>query len=103
MLRGFLGKKIGMSQIFRDDGRVVPVTVIEAGPCIVVQVKTQETDGYEAVQLRVAEDYIDRFGQLAQKTNTLVLPANVADVGSMLTLAMNIIKRQGPGGDRGAA
>ena len=51
MLQGFLGKKIGMSQIFRDDGRVVPVTVIEAGPCIVVQVKTKETDGYEAVQL----------------------------------------------------
>ncbi len=51
MLRGFLGKKVGMSQIFREDGRVVPVTVIEAGPCSVTQIKTQATDGYEAVQL----------------------------------------------------
>ena len=51
MLQGFLGKKIGMPQIFREDGKVVPVTVIEAGPCVVTQVKTKETDGYEAVQL----------------------------------------------------
>jgi large subunit ribosomal protein L3 len=51
MLQGYLGKKIGMTQIFREDGRVVPVTVIEAGPCVVTQVKTMETDGYEAVQL----------------------------------------------------
>ena len=51
MLRGFLGKKIGMTQIFRDDGNVVPVTLIQAGPCVVTQVKTVETDGYEAVQL----------------------------------------------------
>jgi len=51
MLQGFLGKKIGMTQIFREDGRVVPVTVIEAGPCVVTQVKTMEIDGYEAVQL----------------------------------------------------
>ena len=51
MLQGFLGKKIGMTQLFREDGRVVPVTVIEAGPCVVTQVKTKETDGYEAVQL----------------------------------------------------
>jgi large subunit ribosomal protein L3 len=51
MLQGFLGKKIGMTQTFREDGRVVPVTVIQAGPCVVTQVKTKETDGYEAVQL----------------------------------------------------
>jgi large subunit ribosomal protein L3 len=51
MLQGFLGKKIGMTQIFREDGRVVPVTVIEAGPCVVTQVKTLESDGYEAIQL----------------------------------------------------
>ena len=51
MLQGFLGKKIGMTQIFREDGRVVPVTVIEAGPCVVTQVKTVQTDGYEAIQL----------------------------------------------------
>ena len=51
MIQGFLGRKIGMSQVFREDGRVVPVTVIEAGPCTVTQVKTTENDGYEAVQL----------------------------------------------------
>jgi len=55
MLQGFLGRKIGMTQIFREDGRVVPVTVIEAGPCVVTQVKTKETDGYEAVQLGFGE------------------------------------------------
>jgi large subunit ribosomal protein L3 len=51
MLRGFLGKKIGMTQIFRENGIVVPVTLIEAGPCVVTQIKTKENDGYEAVQL----------------------------------------------------
>ena len=55
MLQGFLGRKIGMTQIFREDGRVVPVTIIEAGPCVVTQVKTKETDGYEAVQLGFGE------------------------------------------------
>jgi len=55
MLQGFLGKKIGMTQIFREDGRVVPVTVIQAGPCVVTQVKTKETDGYDAVQLGFGE------------------------------------------------
>lgn len=51
MLRGFLGKKIGMTQVFGENGGVVPVTLIEAGPCVITQVKTKETDGYEAVQL----------------------------------------------------
>jgi large subunit ribosomal protein L3 len=55
MIRGFLGRKIGMTQVFRDDGRVVPVTVIEAGPCVVTQIKTRESDGYEAVQLGFGE------------------------------------------------
>lgn len=49
--------------------------------------------GYEAVQLRVAEQYVARFGELARESNTLVLPANVADVGAMIALAMNVIKR----------
>ena len=50
-MTGILGRKIGMTQIFDENGRAVPVTVVEAGPCKVVQVKTEETDGYEAVQL----------------------------------------------------
>ena len=51
MLQGFLGKKIGMTQLFAENGSVVPVTLIEAGPCVVTQVKTKDSDGYEAVQL----------------------------------------------------
>lgn len=50
-IRGILGEKLGMTQIFTDDGRAVPVTVIKAGPCRVLQIKTLETDGYAAVQL----------------------------------------------------
>jgi len=48
---GILGKKIGMSQVFTENGNLIPVTVVEAGPCKVVQVKTVETDGYNAAQL----------------------------------------------------
>ncbi len=51
MNKGIIGKKIGMTQIFTEAGKVVPVSVIEAGPCVVVQKKTVENDGYEAVQL----------------------------------------------------
>jgi regulator of protease activity HflC (stomatin/prohibitin superfamily) len=57
--------------------------------------------GYEAVQLRVAEQYIGQFGEIAKESNTVVLPANVADVGSMIALAMSMIGRNGP--DAGAA
>ena len=55
MIRGFLGKKIGMTQVFAEDGKVIPVTVIQAGPCVVTQIKTKATDGYEAVQLGYGE------------------------------------------------
>lgn len=51
MVEGIIGRKIGMTQVFSEDGKVVPVTVIEAGPCRVLQIKTVENDGYEAVQL----------------------------------------------------
>ena len=51
MTKGLIGKKIGMTQIFDEAGKVVPVTVIEAGPCVVTQLKTAENDGYEAAQL----------------------------------------------------
>ncbi|HEY4687548.1 MAG TPA: 50S ribosomal protein L3 [Candidatus Subteraquimicrobiales bacterium] len=54
-MKGLLGKKIGMTQIFLDDGKMVPVTVIEAGPCVVTQVKEREKDGYEAVQIGYQE------------------------------------------------
>ena len=55
MSPGILGKKIGMTQLFRPDGQVVPVTLLKAGPCMVVQRKTPTTDGYDAVQLGLLE------------------------------------------------
>ena len=55
MSPGILGKKIGMTQVFRADGQVVPVTLLKAGPCVVVQRKTPTTDGYDAVQLGLME------------------------------------------------
>lgn len=51
MAKGILGKKLGMTQVFTDDGHAIPVTVIEAGPCVVVQKKAMEKDGYYAIQL----------------------------------------------------
>ncbi len=54
-INGLIGKKMGMSQIFKDDGSIIPVTVIEAGPCTITQIKTKENDGYDAVQLGFEE------------------------------------------------
>lgn len=55
MSPGIIGKKIGMTQVFRPDGQVVPVTLLKAGPCVVVQRKTPTADGYDAVQLGLVE------------------------------------------------
>ena len=55
MKKALIGKKVGMTQIFDEAGKVIPVTVIEAGPCVVAQIKTKETDGYDAVQLGFGE------------------------------------------------
>jgi large subunit ribosomal protein L3 len=56
MLTGIIGKKVGMTQVFAQDGTVVPGTVIQAGPCVVVQAKTTAKEGYDAVQLGLVED-----------------------------------------------
>src|SRR6185503_5182681 len=56
MLTGIIGRKVGMTQIFDADGTVHPATVLKAGPCVVVQAKTTQTDGYEAVQLGRVEE-----------------------------------------------
>jgi large subunit ribosomal protein L3 len=56
MVEGIIGKKIGMSQIFDEEGNVIPVTIIKAGPCTVIQKKTREKDGYESLQLGLAEE-----------------------------------------------
>src|SRR6185295_18588255 len=55
MVTGIIGRKVGMTQVFDADGTVHPATVIKAGPCVVVQAKTSQTDGYEAVQLGLVD------------------------------------------------
>ena len=80
MQRAIIGKKIGMTQIFDEAGKFIPVTVIEAGPCVVVQKKTTENDGYEAVQLG--------FGEIRSKNVTKPLQGHFkkADVAMKRTL-----------------
>jgi large subunit ribosomal protein L3 len=62
MKKAIIGKKLGMTQIFSDEGRVIPVTVIEAGPCVITQIRSLERDGYSAVQLG--------FGDIAERKLT---------------------------------
>jgi large subunit ribosomal protein L3 len=55
-VNGIIGKKVGMTQVYAEDGQAIPVTVIQAGPCVVVQLKSKEKDGYASVQLGLVED-----------------------------------------------
>ena len=74
MLKGLIGRKIGMTQIFDESGRAIPVTLLEAGPCFVSQVKNAETDGYSAVQLAFGETKPKRLSKAELghlKTNNL--------------------------------
>jgi large subunit ribosomal protein L3 len=63
MKKGLIGKKIGMTQIFDEKGNMIPVTVVEAGPCVVVQKKTTENDGYEAVQIGYGDQKVQRVNK----------------------------------------
>lgn len=74
MEKAIIGKKIGMTQVFDADGKVVPVTVVEAGPCTVIQKKTVENDGYEAVQVG--------FAPLKDKHTTKPLKGHFAKAGA---------------------
>ena len=74
MEKAIIGKKIGMTQVFNADGKVVPVTVVEAGPCTVIQKKTVEKDGYEAVQVG--------FAPLKDKHTTKPLKGHFAKAGA---------------------
>ena len=85
---GIIGRKLGMTQIFLEDGSVVPVTVVEAGPCCVVQVKTKEKDGYEATKLA--------FGAV-RKEHTLTKPAR--GVFAKIGVAPYRLLREFPMGD----
>ena len=78
MANGILGKKVGMTQILRDDGIVVPVTVIQAGPCVVVQRKTTAKDGYDALQLGLVE--FVKSSRLGKPMTGHFKKANVAPV-----------------------
>ncbi len=66
-VHGIIGRKVGMTQIFTADGTVIPVTVVRAGPCLVVQKKTVEKDGYESVQIGLVESRPDRRANRAAK------------------------------------
>jgi len=74
MISAILGKKVGMTQVFKEDGTVVPVTVIQCGPCVVMQVKTQEKEGYNAIQLGFEDKPLKRATKPeighAKKANT---------------------------------
>lgn len=61
MINGIIGRKVGMTQVYEESGEAIPVTVIEAGPCPIVQVKTQERDGYQAVQLGFGKRKENKF------------------------------------------
>lgn len=63
MKKGLIGKKIGMTQIFDENGKVIPVTVVEAGPCVVTQKKTMENDGYEAVQVGFGDVKVSKLNK----------------------------------------
>lgn len=63
MKKGLIGKKIGMTQIFDENGKVIPVTVVEAGPCAVTQIKTVENDGYEAIQVGFGDVKVSRVNK----------------------------------------
>ena len=67
-MKGLIGKKVGMTQLIADDGRVTPVTIIEAGPCFVTQVRTPEKEGYHSVQLGFEEVHRLGWRNLAVET-----------------------------------
>ena len=66
MCKGLIGKKLGMTGVFTDDGRYVPVTVVQVGPCVVTQIKTEATDGYNALQLGFGDKKPSRTNRAAQ-------------------------------------
>lgn len=66
MKKAILAKKLGMTQIFNEDGTLVPVTVLEAGPCVVTQIKTLEKDGYEAIQVGFKDDKVKAYDKDAK-------------------------------------
>jgi large subunit ribosomal protein L3 len=89
MIEGIIGKKVGMTQIFDEAGNVIPVTVIKAGPCTVIQKKTKEKDGYEALQLGLVEDRQRKHPVKAES-------GHFKKSGSPVLKVLKEIKYQGP-------
>ena len=88
MVPVLLGKKVGMTQVFDDAGRVVPVTVVQAGPCTVLQVKTTERDGYEAVQLG--------YGDVKPHRSTLPMIGHAGKAGATPKLFIREVRLTEP-------
>ena len=81
VLRGLIGKKIGMTRIFDSTGRAVPVTILEAGPCQVTQVKTVDKDGYDSVQVGFGDAKEKAYYKTAIghfKKNSVIAKANIS-------------------------
>jgi len=96
-MNGIIGKKIGMTQVFTPTGEIVPVTVIQAGPCFVTQVKTRQTDGYEAVQLgfdrakrlnKPEKGHLKRLPPLRYLREFRVPDASIYQVGQKVTVSI---------------
>jgi large subunit ribosomal protein L3 len=89
-MKGIIGKKLGMTRIFNDQGRAVPVTVIEVGPCPVIQVKTKDSDGYDAIQIgfgkrkekRTNKPAVGHFAKSGQPATQLLRELRLDDVSS---------------------
>lgn len=97
MVIGILGKKIGMTQVFMEDGTVVPVTAIEAGPCVVTQIKSAEKEGYNAVQLGFGETkrlnkpekgHLKKLGSFKHLREFPLGDASEAELGQKITVEM---------------
>ena len=93
-MEGILGQKLGMTQIYIEDGTAVPVTVIKAGPCLIIQRKTVETDGYEAVQIGLVED---RPAKVNQPLGGHFKKAGVAPVRQVEELPLTAGEDANPG------
>jgi large subunit ribosomal protein L3 len=92
--KGILGTKLGMTQIYTDDSKVVPVTVIQAGPCVVTQVKTVERDGYQAVQMAYAEA---RRGKTTKPSAGHFKAAGVKPMRHLIELRTDTASEYAPG------
>ena len=82
MKKAIIGKKVGMTQIFDENGRVIPVTVVEAGPCVVVQKKTVETDGYDAIQVGFGEPRKGHFAKAGVSLRRTLKEFRMEDVAN---------------------